>query len=67
MGTGYRRGFWLWLVPFFICKRGEFLLGEKRKRYSGSGGIAEAGGTIPWLIIKMVQGIAKMLRRLKKK
>ena len=38
-----------------------------RKRYSGFGGIAEAGGTIPWLIIKMAQGAAKMLRKLKGK
>ncbi len=39
----------------------------KRRMYSGSGGIAEAGGIIPWLIIKMVQGAAKMLRKLKGK
>ncbi len=52
---------------FFVCKRGEFLLGKNRKRYSGFGGIAEAEGTIPRLIIKMVQGIAKILGRLKKK
>lgn len=45
----------------------EFIMGEKRKRYSGFGGIAEAGGTIPWLIIKMVQGIAKLLRKMTRK
>jgi len=42
-------------------------MSEKHKRYSGFGGIAEAGGTIPWLIIKIVQGISKILRRLRKK
>jgi len=34
-------------------------MSEKRKRYSVFGGIAEAGGTIPWLITKIVQGITK--------
>ena len=38
-----------------------------RKRYSGFGGIAEAGGTIPWLVVKTVEGAAKMLRRLRRK
>ena len=43
-------------------------MGEKRSRWMDrSVGIAEAGGTIPWLIIKMVQGAAKMLRKLKGK
>ncbi len=28
---------------------------EDTKRFSGTGGIAEAGGIIPWLIIKIVQ------------
>ena len=42
-------------------------MGEKRKRYSGFGGIAEAGGTIPWLIIKMAQSIARLLRKLRGK
>jgi len=42
-------------------------MGEKgvkgeRKMYSGAGGIAEAGGIIPWLIIKIVQGATKRLR-----
>ncbi len=33
------------------------------RRYRGVGGIAEAGGTIPWLIIKAGQAIAKRLRK----
>jgi len=31
--------------------------------YSGAGGIAEAGRTIPWLIIKIGQGIVKRLKK----
>jgi len=43
-------------------------MGEKgvkgdRKMYSGTGGIAEAGGIIPWLIIKIIQGVTKRLRK----
>ncbi len=36
--------------------------GEAR-RYRGVGGITEARGIIPWLIIKIVQGTAKRLRK----
>ena len=44
----------------------EVAMGEKggkedAKRYSGVGGVAEAGGVIPWLIIKIVQGVTKRL------
>jgi len=43
-------------------------MGEKgvkgdRKMCSGAGGIAEAGGIIPWLIIKIMQGVTKRLRK----
>lgn len=46
----------------------EVAMGEKggkedAKRYSGVGGVAEAGGLIPWLIIKIVQGVTKRLRK----
>ena len=33
------------------------------RRYSGVGGIAEAGGIIPWLIIKIVQWATRRLRK----
>ncbi len=41
-------------------------MGEKggkdaAKRYSGVGGVAEAGGVIPWLIIKIVQGVTSVV------
>lgn len=32
------------------------------RRYSGVGGIAEAGGTIPWLIIKIVQWFIRKVK-----
>ena len=43
-------------------------MGEERakgdtRRYRGVGGIAEAGGIIPWLIIKIVQGTTKRLKK----
>ena len=45
-------------------------MGEKERKkkkgreiYQGFGGIAEAGGTIPWLIIKIGQSIAKKLKK----
>ena len=36
-------------------------MSEKRKRYSGFGGIAEAGGVIPWVVIKIVQWVTRKL------
>jgi hypothetical protein len=56
---------WRWLVLFLF---GGFVMDEKRSRWTDrSVGIAEAGGTIPWLIIKMVQGIARTLRKVRGK
>ena len=47
---------------------GDFFVGGKRSRWTDrSVGIAEAGGTIPWLTIKVVQGIARMARKLRGK
>jgi len=42
---------------------GEKKVKEDTKRYSGAGGIAEAGGIIPWLIIKIVQWATRRLRK----
>jgi len=43
-------------------------MGEKNetgdaRRYRGVGGIAEAGGIIPWLIIKIVQWSTGRLKK----
>ena len=46
------------VAPFWF---GDIGVGEKRKRHSGFVGIAEAGGTITWLIIKMAQGLLYFL------
>ena len=42
---------------------GEKGVKEDARRYRGVGGVVEAGGTIPWLIIKIVQGVTKRLRK----
>ncbi len=42
---------------------GEKKVKEDTKRYSGAGGIAEAGGIIPWLIMKVVQWATGRLRK----